>query len=204
MSQFLAFFRNRFLWTPVAVLIITLLGGLFLPMNLLAQESTPAPAPSREVTADEVNVVARELWCPLCSGVRLDSCELKACDQMRDVIALKLAEGEDTESIRTYFVAQYGPQVLGEPPLEGFNWLAWVLPFVVLAAGGYFLWQTLRWMVQPAAVAPANSPGQSSPTPSSPIPSSPTPSSPSSSSLSTERSDDDYSSKLAEELKRYG
>ena len=88
---------------------------------------------------DEVNEVARELWCPLCSGVRLDACELKACDQMKDEIAIKLTDGEDLASIKSYFVDQYGPQVLGEPPREGFNLLAWILPIAVLLAGGVFL-----------------------------------------------------------------
>jgi cytochrome c-type biogenesis protein CcmH len=106
------------------------------------------------VTADEVNDVARELWCPLCSGVRLDGCELKACDQMKDEIAIRLAEGEDTASIKNYFVSQYGPQVLGEPPREGFNLLAWILPFVVLLGGGVFLVTRGRQMLQRS---PANS-----------------------------------------------
>ena len=91
------------------------------------------------VTANEVNSVAKELWCPLCSGVRLDACELRAGDQMKDVIAEKLTDGESTQNIKNYFLQQYGPQVLGEPPLEGFNWLAWLLPVVVLTGGGVFL-----------------------------------------------------------------
>ncbi len=102
------------------------------------------------ITADEVNTVARDLWCPLCGGrLRLDSCELKACAQMRDVIAIKLAEGEDAESIRDYFLEQYGPQVLGEPPRQGFNWLAWILPLVAVAGGGVFLWLRLQQMSRP-------------------------------------------------------
>ena len=91
-----------------------------------AQEGNPVSTPA--VTANDIKDVADELWCPLCSGVRLDACELKACEQMRDVIAEKLAAGEPKDDIKTYFVAQYGPQVMGEPPMEGFNWLAWVLP----------------------------------------------------------------------------
>ncbi len=88
---------------------------------------------------DAVYQVARELWCPLCSGVRLDACELKACEQMRQEIALRLEEGDDTEAIKEYFVDQYGPQVLGEPPREGFNWLAWITPFLALAIGAFVL-----------------------------------------------------------------
>jgi cytochrome c-type biogenesis protein CcmH len=121
-----------------------------------AAETVPDPVAAGQVSADEVNTVARELWCPLCSGVRLDSCELKACEQMKDVIAIKLAEGEDTGSIIDYFVGQYGPQVLGQPPLEGFNWLAWILPVLVLLGGGAFLLLRSRSMVRGPAAAAAS------------------------------------------------
>jgi cytochrome c-type biogenesis protein CcmH len=104
-----------------------------------AIEEAAAAAAAAGITANDVNAVAQELWCPLCSGVRLDVCELKACEQMREEIAIKLSEGEDTESIKRYFVRQYGPQVLGEPPKEGFNLLGWILPIVVFVGGGVFV-----------------------------------------------------------------
>ena len=63
---------------------------------------------------------------------------------MKDMIGEKLAAGEDVGSIKNYFVAQYGPQVLGEPPLEGFNWLAWILPVLALVAGGLFIATLVR------------------------------------------------------------
>ena len=126
-----------------------------------AQESAPAAATNATTaaSADDVNSVAKELWCPLCSGVRLDACELRACDQMKDVIADKLTDGESTQNIKNYFVQQYGPQVLGEPPLEGFNWLAWILPVVVLVGGGLFLFSRTRHMLRqpkPTAVVAAS------------------------------------------------
>ncbi len=121
----------------VSLLVISTLGS----PPLLAQDEATG------VTADEVNDVARDLWCPLCGGrLRLDSCELKACAQMREVIAIKLAEGEDAASIQDYFLEQYGPQVLGVPPRRGFNWLAWILPLVAVGGGGIFLWLRLQQM----------------------------------------------------------
>lgn len=96
------------------------------------------------ITRDEINVVAREIWCPLCSGVRLDVCELQACNQMREEIAIQLAQGADTEEIKSYFLAQYGPQILGEPPRSGFNWLAWIVPFASLLGVGLYLFITRR------------------------------------------------------------
>lgn len=130
----------RFALLAVSLLIIS----TFSSPPLFAQDEATG------ITADEVNTVARDLWCPLCGGrLRLDSCELKACAQMREVIEIKLAEGEDAESIRDYFLEQYGPQVLGEPPRRGFNWLAWILPVVAVAGGGVFLWLRLQQMSRP-------------------------------------------------------
>lgn len=135
-------------------------------------------ASAQTPTPEEVNAVARELWCPLCAGVRLDVCELKACEQMREVIALKLSQGASKEEIKAYFLEQYGPQVMGEPPRSGFTLLAWVLPFVALAGGGAWLILMLRrWSLRrQASLSPAPSP----PSPAS----------------------DPYARRLEEELKR--
>jgi cytochrome c-type biogenesis protein CcmH len=113
----------------------------------------------------------------------LDACELKACEQMKDVIALKLAEGEDTETIKAYFVEQYGPQVMGEPPRQGFHWLAWILPAVAVVMGGFFFWRATQRMVRPSAVAQP----------------------PVVRTVTTPDDDDDeYTQKLEEELAKYG
>ncbi len=177
--------------SPALPLLIALLALLLLCTGAAqAQSGTPvAPAAvpaaagevtADQVTADEVNVVARELWCPLCSGVRLDSCELKACEQMKDEIGIKLAEGQDLETIKSYFVDQYGPQVLGVPPAQGFNLLAWILPVVVLVAGAAFL--LLRGRSLTARPAAASS-GRAA---ASPAP-----------------GEDPYARRLEEELERY-
>ena len=137
-------------------LLIVLSVFSLLVISIVSSPSLLAQDEPVEITADEVNDVARHLWCPLCGGrLRLDSCELKACSQMREVIALKLAEGEDAESIQAYFLEQYGPQVLGEPPRQGLNWLAWILPVVAVAGGAVFLWLRLREMSRPPTAAPA-------------------------------------------------
>lgn len=164
------------LW--VAVAVVVLWAG-----SALAQSDAPAVAIPTDITADQVNEIAKELWCPLCNNIRLDTCELKACDQMKDIIAIKLSEGETLDEIRNYFVIQYGPQVLGEPPREGFNWLAWLLPIAALVVGGYAFWRKTHSLVQSAPaeakqpLTPAGQPAAGA---------------------------DDYERKLEEELARYG
>lgn len=101
-------------------------------------------------TPNEVEAVARTLYCPLCVGQRLDTCEIPLCQDMKREIARQLAEGRTPEEIRAYFVEQYGPVVLGEPPRQGINWLAWVIPIIVLlAAVGYAGVKVRQWS-QPA------------------------------------------------------
>lgn len=168
-------------FSPLLLLALILIPLLAFPNTIWGQDSSTGPGPEG-VTADQVNEVAKELWCPLCSGVRLDSCELKACDQMKEEIAIKLADGQSAEEIQDYFFAQYGPQVLGEPPREGFNWLAWILPVVALVAGAAWLWTKTRRLVGPTV---QTLPADTSDTPSA------TPA-------------DEYERKLEEELKRYG
>lgn len=161
--------------------LLPLLVILWLSLAFAVAAAQDAAAPASTVTPNEVKEVSKQLWCPLCSGVRLDACELKACEQMREVIAVKLSEGESDQEIKNYFVAQYGPQVLGEPPLEGFNWLAWILPVVVMVGGGIFLGFRARSMIggqkQAAAAGVAAS--------------------------AAAGGEDDYSRKLDEELKDY-
>jgi cytochrome c-type biogenesis protein CcmH len=198
--------RIRELWgrRGVSVLLLALLTGFALFIGdgvVYAQNEAPAaPASSaQEITPDEVNAVAREIWCPLCSGVRLDACELKACEQMKDVIAIKLAEGEDTESIKAYFVEQYGPQVMGEPPRQGFNWLAWILPALAAVVGGYFFWRTTQRMVQPAT--PLGATDEIELPPPALAGEAPTVAQTNAAEL---MDDDEYTQKLEEELAKYG
>jgi cytochrome c-type biogenesis protein CcmH/NrfF len=55
---------------------------------------------------------------------------------MRDEIAMLAREGKTKQQILNYYVEKYGSQEpLAEPIDEGFNRLAWMLPYVLGAAG---------------------------------------------------------------------
>lgn len=97
----------------------------------------------RVVSDDEVNAVAKKLYCPLCENTPLDVCPTQVCKDWREMIRQQLGEGWTEEQILDDFAAKYGPQVLAQPPVQGFNVLVWILPVVSLAGGGALLW---RWM----------------------------------------------------------
>jgi cytochrome c-type biogenesis protein CcmH len=119
-----------------------------------------APALAQTPTPNEINAIAKELWCPLCNGVRLDNCELQACIQMREVIAQKLAAGQSKEQIKAYFVQQYGDVVLGMPTGQGFNLVAWGLPLLAgLAALGLLAYVVRLWVRRRPAAGLLIAPG---------------------------------------------
>lgn len=130
---------------------------IFLAVFLLAlvtvgQVSAQAPVPSD----DEVNAVARQLFCPVCENTPLDVCPTQACAQWRELIRTKLAEGWSAEQIKEYFAAQYGARVLSEPPRKGLNWLVYLIPPALMLVGVYILFRAYQSMRKPVqAEAPA-------------------------------------------------
>ncbi len=98
--------------------------------------------------------IQEQLWCPICQGVRLDACEQKVCQQMRDMIDELLKEGKTKQEIIDEFVVQYGVVILGEPPKEGVNLMAWLMPvFLVLAGLGVAVWISRGWMKKSRAAS---------------------------------------------------
>jgi len=113
------------------------------------------PAAAQTPTPNQVDAVAKELWCPLCNGVRLDNCELQACIQMREVIAQKLAAGESKDQIKAYFVQQYGDVVLGTPSRQGFNLVIWLFPILAAVVGlGWLAYLVTTWRKRRLATTP--------------------------------------------------
>ncbi len=116
---------------------VALVSALVVTLLVVGTISAQTPTP------EEVNEVARELYCPLCIGLRLDVCELPVCDDMKAIIAQKLAAGESKEEIKQYFVELYGPKVIGAPERRGLGWLAWALPgllaLMALVGGAWWI-----------------------------------------------------------------
>jgi len=102
---------------------------------------------------DEVNAIAKQLFCPVCENTPLDVCPTQACAQWRALIRQMLSEGYTEEEIKQYFVDNYGARVLSEPPREGINWLVYLVPPVLILAGVYILARQMRAMSAPKTAA---------------------------------------------------
>lgn len=138
--------RRRGLLTTTAGVV----AALALTLLLRAQ---PARAQAPTPSDDQVNVIARQLYCPVCENVPLDVCPTQACAQWRETIREKLSQGWSESQIKQYFVDQYGDRVLATPPATGLNWLVYLLPPIAFLAGAFILFRAIRSWRRPVVRA---------------------------------------------------
>lgn len=137
-------------------LIISLFLALFLFVpTAAAQQPTPSD--------DQVNAIAKNLYCPVCENVPLDVCPTQACAQWRATIREKLEAGWTEQQILDYFVQQYGERVLAQPSARGLNLLVWILPPLAVLAGIAFYIFYLRGLVSRRKPGSAPVPQSNSP-----------------------------------------
>jgi len=138
---------------PLIALFIGLLWTGISYFSVQAQSPTPSD--------NEVNAVAKNLYCPVCENISLDVCPTTACAQWRALIREKLAAGWSEDQIKDYFVAQYGDRVLSTPPTRGLNWLVYILPPLIFLGGVYLVYRVLRSMKKNKSAQITPPPGES-------------------------------------------
>ena len=75
--------------------------------------------------------VEDEVMCPIC-GTALNLSGAPQADRERAFIRRQIAAGKTKDEIKDELVAQYGTQVLAEPPKSGFDLTAWLVPGVAI------------------------------------------------------------------------
>jgi cytochrome c-type biogenesis protein CcmH len=167
---------KKYSWLALALILVAFLTSI--PGQLgLAQDNPPRPI--EEVTDNEVNAIAKQLYCPVCENIPLDVCPTQACAEWRELIRLKISEGWSAERIKDYFALQYGERVLAAPPARGLNWLVYIIPPLAILAGAFVLYRAFKsWKTSTSFPTEVTSPVGSPPT------------------------EDEYASRLEEELKK--
>ena len=131
---------KRVFWIVVLIELFSTIGvGI-----VFAQQPTPSD--------DDVNRIARQMYCPVCENTPLDVCATQACAQWRALIRDKLAAGWSDDQIKQYFVEQYGARVLAEPPRQGLSWLIYIVPPLLFVAALYVLYRAFVSMRKPLPV----------------------------------------------------
>lgn len=131
--------------------LLILLASLFTAAVVYAQGTGPDFP-----TDDDVLIIAKKLYCPVCPNTPLDVCETQACQDWRAQIRDQLTQGWTEDQIIDYFVNQYGERVLAEPQRTGFTSLVWLLPVIAVLLGVWVAYEILKnWRSKVPAVTPS-------------------------------------------------
>ena len=93
---------------------------------VLAATASAAPPNAADLEA--------ELVCPVCETT-LDQSNAPVAERMKTFIRVRIAAGDSEQEIKDALVAEFGTEVLAEPPGGGFGLLAWLLPLGALVGG---------------------------------------------------------------------
>jgi len=133
--------KNIWLSSLAALVLALLIIGV-----AAAQESAPT-LPG--ITDDQVNAIARQMYCPVCENTPLDVCPTQACAEWRELIRDELSQGWSEQQIKDYFVQRFGARVLATPPATGLNWLVYVVPPIAFLAGAWLLYRAFQSFRKP-------------------------------------------------------
>jgi len=126
-------------------MLFALVVSLLFATTVFAQDDLP--------TDDEVNKIAKQLYCPVCESTPLDVCPTEACRQWRDTIRQLLSEGKSEDEIKKYFETNYGARALDEPPNRI---ITYGVPVAAFLLGAFLLFRGFKMWLKPVAAEPAS------------------------------------------------
>jgi len=118
---------------------IILVLALILPSAAAGQEDQARLSTARDGQEALQRELGYEIMAPCCYGSPVGDHDSEAARQVKAQIARLLAEGRTKGEILDLFVAKYGERILARPRARGFNLLAYIMPPLILLAGGLLL-----------------------------------------------------------------
>jgi cytochrome c-type biogenesis protein CcmH len=107
--------------------------------------------------------VSEGLTCQCGCGLTVANCNHPQCEfsvPTRRQIEAMIAQGMGLEQIIGFFRVKYGEKILSAPTREGFNLLAWIIPFAAVFAGCFIIVGAIsRWRANPVMEAEASANG---------------------------------------------
>ncbi len=145
----LAFAASQVPEGAVTTSLVLLLVSAFGMASLHAQHVVPAQTVSVVPRTPLERRLQSEIvcMCGTCGRKRVGECTCLIASQMREEIAKLTSEGKTYDEVIQYYISKYGSQeVLAAPLDQGFNRLAWFLPYAAGAMGVAFIGVVaLRW-----------------------------------------------------------
>ena len=97
--------------------------------------------------ADKVidpNVIHKNLRCLVCQGQSISDSNSDFAQTIKLVVKDLTDEGKTEEEIYTFMSDKYGDWIVFKPEFNIQNSLLWILPYIVLIFGGFFIFSFLK------------------------------------------------------------
>jgi cytochrome c-type biogenesis protein CcmH len=111
--------------------------------------------------------VSQGLTCQCGCGLTVANCNMPTCGfsvPLRHEIDGMISKGMSRAQIIAFYRHKYGEAILSAPTADGFNLLAWTMPFIALAIGGGLMVLAVgRWRSNPPAAPTGSTPAGSTP-----------------------------------------
>lgn len=104
--------------------------------------------------ATTVSEVEKHLMCTCGCTMALYTCECGTSGEMRAAIKAMIEQGQTKQQILDGYVARYGEEILSAPTKEGFNLIAWIIPFLAVLVIGVILFIALKRWSRAGALSP--------------------------------------------------
>lgn len=140
--------KSRLTFSLLAVFL------LLQSLNVWSQDARPMETDA--VVEVQVQRLSEQLRCLVCQNQTLADSHAELAQDLKQEIREMAAKGMEDQAIIDYLVERYGDFVRYRPPLKSTTALLWLGPFVLLIAGGFGLFITLRKREKLAVDAPLN------------------------------------------------
>jgi cytochrome c-type biogenesis protein CcmH/NrfF len=124
--------------------LLALLAFVPAPMPALANDSLPpAPYAYTQLADPAQEKVARELMdtlrCLVCQGESIADSNASLAGDMRNIVRMRIAAGEQPEAIRAWLIQRYGSYVSYKPVMNAATWPLFAAPLALLALAAFLL-----------------------------------------------------------------
>jgi len=137
---FLILFLTSSKPVPLSIMIILIwLFSLIISINIFFSKFTFAA----DKTVDP-NLIHKNLRCLVCQGQSISDSNSDFAQTIKLVVKDLIDEGKTEDEIYEFMSDKYGDWIVFKPQFNTQNSLLWILPYIALIFGGFFIFSFLK------------------------------------------------------------